>query len=113
MGIENSSTTTRPPGADAGHLLESFERLGHVPQAERDRNDLEPIVGEREPLRVGFDKLDRRRAGIERGRLLPGQRQHLMREVGPHDADPPASPPPVRDRQIARPRAHVENGEVP
>ncbi len=107
----------RPPGAQTRAISQALLGVGDVPQSEGNGHDLKPVVGKGETLRVGLDKVDRglrarvrlRRAMSECFDFADADPQHLVREVGPDDANSAAGPTPEGDGQIARSGADVEN----
>ncbi len=87
VGVENSSTATRPPGRQTRTISRSPASVSaDVSQAERRADDLKRVVGKRQPQGVGFDQGDPR--FLQRPRaaaLFFGDRQHRPAEIGADD----------------------------
>ena len=80
--FEHGDLSARP--ANARHLGQAAVGVGHVPQAERDRDDRKPIVLKRQVLGVGLDK--RQFPADLRPRLFAAaDLQHLAAKVGRDD----------------------------
>src|SRR5262249_26768726 len=76
--FENSDLA--PWLSDAPNSRRPGVSVGHIPQAERYRRDLEMVIGKRQPLGVGLE-VSYAIGSLLFVRLLAGQDKHLMAEI--------------------------------